>query len=1047
MAAPMKLHFEAELDFQLEAIAAVVDLFEGRSEEVGQFTVLPPGAAAQLQLDGRVEGTGVGNAWGLSPERVLANLRRVQLRSGLSPSAGPLDLDDLDITVEMETGTGKTYVYLRTVYELHQRYGLSKFIVVVPSVAIREGVKKSLDIMGEHLGGLYGSPPVRSFVYDSSDLPRVQSFATSPHLEIMVATIQALRQTDQVLFHRPTEKLQGARPAELIQGTRPVVIVDEPQSVDGGAGGAGRQALRALHPLVTLRYSATHVDRHHMVYRLDAVDAFERKLVKGIQVSSATVHGGHDRAYVRLLEVVRKGRSRLFARLEVDTDDGKGGVRRAVIRAMDGDELEEHTGREVYRELRVGEIRYGRKAEDREVQLFDAEGEEHWLSEGAALGDVPLAELQRQMIRRTVAQHLERAARLHPKGIKVLSLFFVDEVAHYRSYDADGNAVPGPFARAFEAEYRALSRDRKVRAAFGEAGPPDPSAVHDGYFSIDRSRKKGTSKWVDTYEGNAKGREAAEEAYKLIMQDKERLLSLDTPLQFIFSHSALREGWDNPNVFQLCSLRDMRTERQRRQSIGRGLRLCVNQEGRRVRDPGINRLTVVALESVAEFAAGLQREIAEQAGITFGVVEKGAFAALVFPASRAAGGGDAGTSEPEPLGAERSAALWRWLKDRGYIDALGRVTEALAAALQAEELGLPEEFAGLEAEVLRLLRKLARGVEVHDADEAEVVEINREVLEHADFRALWSRIKHKTVYRVDFDVDALVARCVAAMQDEDFEPERLRLTWSTSTLDVDRAGVHVEKTRQVGGPRSLRGERPPVPDVLTALQDRTGLTRRTLARILVDSGQLGLLARRPQSFLQATVAVLRRELRRALVDGVRYERLGDSEAYSLSLFEERELVAYLGKNAVPSTRSPYHYTVFDSEGIERPFAEWLEEAEAVRFYVKLPGWFRIPTPLGAYNPDWAVLVEPPGAGEGEEKLYFVVETKGHLELERLRGTEADKIRCGRRHFAALGEGGEDGEAGTVLRESTPAYGSAPGPRYVVARNGEDFVRHWPEEAP
>lgn len=1042
MAAPMKLHFEAELDFQLEAIAAVVDLFEGRTEESSQFTVLPPGAAAQLQLDGRLQGTGVGNAWGLSPEQVLANLRRVQLRVGLAPSEGPLDLDDLDITVEMETGTGKTYVYLRTVYELHQRYGLTKFIVVVPSVAIREGVKKSLDIMAEHLGGLYGNPPVRSFVYDSSDLPRVQSFATSPQLEIMVATIQALRQTDQVLFHRPTEKLQGARPAELIQGTRPVVIVDEPQSVDGGAAGAGRQALRALHPLLTLRYSATHIDRHHMVYRLDAVDAFERKLVKAIQVSSATVHGGGDRAYVRLVEVVRKGKSRLFARLEVDTEDGKGGVRRTVVRAMDGDELEEHTGRALYRDLRVGEVRYGRRAEDREVQLFTPDGEEHWLAEGAALGDVPLAELQRQMIRRTIAEHLKRAARLHPKGIKVLSLFFVDEVAHYRSYDAEGNAVPGPFARAFEAEYRALCRDRKVRAAFGEHGPPDPSTVHDGYFSIDRSRRKGTSKWVDTQERNAKGRAAAEEAYKLIMQDKERLLSLDTPLQFIFSHSALREGWDNPNVFQLCSLRDMRTERQRRQSIGRGLRLCVNQQGRRVRDPGINRLTVVALESVADFAAGLQREIAEQAGITFGVVDKGAFAALVLPA----GEGEGGRSEPEPLGTERSAALWRWLKEQGYIDALGRVTEALAAALAAEALDLPEAFAGLEAEVLRILRKLARGVEVRDADEAEPVELNREVLDHPDFQALWGRIKHKTVYRVHFDVETLAARCVAAMQDEDFEPERLRLTWTTARLDVDQAGVHVEKARQVGGPRSLRGERPPVPDVLTALQDRTGLTRRTLARILVDSGQLGLLARRPQAFLQATVAVIRRELRRALVDGVRYERLGDSEAYALSLFEERELVAYLGRNAVPSTKSPHRYTVYDSEGIEKPFAEWLEGAEAVRFYVKLPGWFRIPTPLGAYNPDWAVLVEAPGAAEGQEKLYFVVETKGHLELERLRLTEADKIRCGKRHFAALAEEVLPPEGGSMLREDVPAYGAAPGARYVVARDGQDFVQRWPEEA-
>lgn len=522
---------------------------------------------------------GVGNRLTLLDDELLKNLNDVQLRGGLPPSGS---LTSGDFTVEMETGTGKTYVYLRTIFELNKRYGFTKFVIVVPSVAIKEGVYKTLQITEDHFKGLYAGVPFDYFLYDSGKLGQVRNFATSSNIQIMVVTVGAINKKDVNNLYKDSEKTGGEKPIDLIKATRPIVIVDEPQSVDGGLEGRGKEALDAMNPLCTLRYSATHVDKHHMVFRLDAVDAYERKLVKQIEVASATVEDAHNKPYVRLVKVENK-RGRISAKVELDKQTPSG-VQRLEVTVSDGDDLQQSAdGRAIYADFRVGEIHTAKGDEFMELRY---PGGEVFLKPGQAHGDVDALAVQREMIRRTIREHLDKEKRLRPLGIKVLSLFFIDSVDRYRQYDADGKPVKGVYAQIFEEEYRRAAKLLAYQSLFAEIDLDSAAEeVHNGYFSID---KKGG--WTDTAENNAGTRENAERAYNLIMKEKEKLLSFDTPLKFIFSHSALKEGWDNPNVFQICTLRDIQTERERRQTIGRGLRLCVNQSGERVRGFDVNTL-------------------------------------------------------------------------------------------------------------------------------------------------------------------------------------------------------------------------------------------------------------------------------------------------------------------------------------------------------------------------------------------------------------------------------------------------------------------------
>ena len=971
----MKLHFEPDLDFQLQAIEAVCDLFRGQEVCRTEFTVTPASSGAQAQLAFVENDLGVGNRLTLLDEEILKNLKDLQLRNGVPPSDS---LASGNFTVEMETGTGKTYVYLRTIFELNKRYGFTKFVIVVPSVAIKEGVYKSLQITEDHFRALYSGTPFDYFLYDSNKLGQVRNFATSPQIQIMVVTVGAINKKDVNNLYKDSEKTGGEKPIDLIRATRPVLIVDEPQSVDGGLQGRGREALGLMNPLCTLRYSATHVDKHHMVYRLDAVDAYERKLVKQIEVASATVEDAHNRPYVRLLSTDNR-RSKVSARVELDVESG-GKVRRREATVMDGDDLEQTTGRAVYRDCRIGDIRAER---GREFVGLRVPGGQHYLRRGESYGDVDSDAVARQMIRRTIREHLDKEKRLRPQGIKVLTLFFIDTVSRYRQYDQEGQAVKGEYALMLEEEYRRLASHPDYHTLFQEVNFAAPAEeVHNGYFSIDR--KDGKERWTDTAENNQTNRDNAERAYNLIMREKEKLLSLDTPLKFIFSHSALREGWDNPNVFQICALRDIRTERERRQTIGRGLRLCVNQEGLRLRGFDVNTLTVVAMESYEAFAENLQKEIEQDTGIRFGVVEQHQFAAIPVVSD---------DGKVTALGFDASKVLWHHLQAEGYIDDKGRIQDSLRKALKEETFAVPDDFAQQHEEIAKVLRRLAGRLEIKDADERRSVRPRQAVLDSPAFKALWDRIKYRTTYRVAFDNEALLEKCTRALQQAPEIP-KTQLQWRKADIAIGQSGV--EATETVGSATVVLNEADiELPDILTELQDRTQLTRRSIQRILSASLRLGDFKRNPQQFIELAGQAINNCKRHALVEGIKYQRLGDDHYFAQELFETEELTGYL-RNMLDANKSVYEQVVYEY-GTESRFAEQLENDTAVKVYAKLPGWFTVPTPLGSYNPDWAVLID----SEEGERLYLVVETKRSLFLDDLRNTESAKIECGKAHFNAL----------------------------------------------
>lgn len=973
----MKLHFEPDLDYQHIAIEAVCDLFRGQEINRTEFTVTrQAGGGAQQEL-GLVENElGIGNRLSLLDDEIIRNLKDIQLRNGLPASAS---LASGDFTVEMETGTGKTYVYLRTIFELNKRFGFTKFVIVVPSVAIKEGVYKTLQITEDHFKGLYSGQPFDYFLYDSTKLGQVRNFATSPTIQIMVVTVGAINKKDvnNIYGKGANEQTGGEAPIDLIRNARPVVIVDEPQSVDGGLEGRGKEALTAMNPLCTLRYSATHVDKHHMVYRLDAVDAYERKLVKQIEVASLEVEGGHNKAYLRFISASNRGGA-VTARVEIDVQQG-GQVRRKEVTVQDGDDLEDTTGRAIYKDCRIGEIRVARGDSLLEVKTA---GSEAFLAVGQAIGDVDADAVRRLMIRRTITEHLEKERRLAPLGIKVLSLFFIDAVEHYRSYDEDGNEVKGKYATIFEEEYRRAAKLPEYASLFKEVDlETDAAEVHNGYFSIDKNKR-----WTDTAENNQANRDNAERAYALIMQEKEKLLSFDTKLKFIFSHSALKEGWDNPNVFQICALREIGTERERRQTIGRGLRLCVNQKGERLRGFEINTLTVIATESYETFAENLQKEIEADTGIRFGIVEKHQFAAIAVPQ-------EDGTLAM--LGFDESAAIHEYLKNADFIDAKGKVQDKLRKALKEGTLTVPEQHAAHLAQIKEVLRKIAGKLDVKNADDRKAVRVRKAVLHSAEFQALWDRIKHRTTYRVHFDNAKLIEDCTKAIANAP-PITKAKAVIRKADLAIGQGGV-IAKETSTSGPVMIEEGDIALPDVLTDLQDRTQLTRRSLVTILTESGRLGDFKRNPQAFIELAAETINRTKRLALVDGIKYQRVGDDHFYAQELFEQEELTGYLKNMLQDTQKSVFEHVIYDSGGVERTFAEQLEKNEAVKVYAKLPGWFKVPTPLGTYNPDWAVLVQV----EGGERLYFVIETKGSLFTDDLRDNEAAKIACGEAHFKAL----------------------------------------------
>ncbi|MBI2908723.1 MAG: DEAD/DEAH box helicase family protein [Chloroflexi bacterium] len=979
----MKLQFDPNQQFQLDAIAAITELFVSQPQGPPEYSVIQVGDYGGLFAGQARTELGVANRLLMSEDKLLDNARAVQTRNDIEipEPAAPLDAWELfdgpadsarrcpHFSVEMETGTGKTYVYLRTIFELSQRYGFQKFIIVVPSVAIREGVLKNIQITTDHFRALYNNLSFEHFVYDAKKVNRLRQFAVSNTLQILVINIDAFRKNfagtedekKSNVIYKESDRLSGRQPIEFVQAARPIVIIDEPQSVD--STDKAQEAIKALNPLCTLRYSATHKNPYNLVYRLDPVRAFELKLVKQIVVASATAEGTANDAFVRVEQIDYKTGIKARLRIHVQTENGP---KEKSIMVRNGADLYSVSNERAHYQdgFSIAEI----NAEPGNEYIRFNNG--RILRTGEQIGGLR-EDVWRVQITHTLKRHLEKELQVQARGIKVLTLFFIDRVANYRDYDEQGKPTAGKFALAFEQALRELANDARYQPLEWLKQPVDK--LHNGYFAQDR---KGVLK--DT-RGDT---QADDEVYDLIMKDKERLLSIEEPLRFIFSHSALREGWDNPNVFQICNLREMSSERERRQTIGRGLRLPVDQNGFRVSDESVNKLYVFANESYEDFARGLQTEYEEECGVTFGKVPLMALCKL----TRIVDG------EQKPIGREAAEEIRNALVEQKILDAEGRIQPAFDPRRLDFRLGLPDVHADIAPAVIDLLASCQIERHIRKEKDEGPNRLRKEVQLSPEFQALWERIKPKTTYRVEFDTEDLVRRAVDGIKRvERIEIPKIRV--ETGQVEVANRGVTTTalSISEEGVDYNTR----PLPDLLAYLQNETELTRSTLVRILKESGRLDEFFNNPQRFMDAVASVVKYELHRLLVDGIKYERLlgaGAEAEWEMLLFKNEEVINYLAAQQVK--KSVYEYVVYDSE-IEREFARTLDEREDIRLFVKLPDWFKVETPVGQYNPDWAILKH------GDQTLYLVRETKGTRDFLKLRTSEADKVRCGQRHFEAL----------------------------------------------
>lgn len=963
----MRIKFNPNLEFQNEAVGAIVDIFEGNPTCQSNFTVAY--TTDQTGTEGRfLSNLGVGNKLdsNFDEEDILRNVNKIQLRNGLAQSNN-LKKGDYHFTIEMETGTGKTFVYLRTVFELNKKYGFTKFIIVVPSVAIKEGVMKSIDMMTADFKQWYDNVIFSAREYQSKNIEAIREFATADNIRIMVMTVQSFNKDSNVI-NKDHERTNGLRPLEFIKDTHPIVIIDEPQTTVSTK--KANDAVMSLNPLCTLRYSATHKDKHNLMFRLDAVDAYQRHLVKQIEVASILSKDNHNAAYLKFVSVDNR-KMPITAKIEIDVLK-KNKIKREIVTVENTHDLFERSGhREQYKGYLITGINAGLGNESVEFANKDT------IFLGETRGDMNDEVIKRKQIHMTIKEHLEKEKKLKKDGIKVLSLFFIDKVENYRIYDEDGNAQKGKYALWFEEEYKNLIQKSEYRTLFKEVDiETEAEIVHNGYFAKD---KKGKLK-------NTKGNTAADEdIYGLIMRDKERLLSFDSKLKFIFSHSALKEGWDNPNVFQICTLNETKSEMKKRQEIGRGLRLAVDQDGNRTEGFDINTLTVMANESYEDFAAALQKEIEDEEAIKFGIIEKHTFANITII-------NEAG--EYEYLNQGASEEIWSYLKENSYIDNKGKVTDELKNDLKSSKVVLPDKFIESEKKIIQVIKKIAGNLNIKNKDDKVSISLNKRRFLSPEFKELWDRIKYKTTFSVDFDTEKLIQICVEEIM-TNLKVEKAKLIYSKGLIDINEAGTVAEEEDRYAV--DVEDVKYALPDIITYLQNETNLTRKTLVKILKESKRLEDFKNNPQKFMDEVSLIIQRKMRYLIVDGIKYERIGDEAFYAQELFENEELTGYLEKNMIESDKSVYDYVVYDSD-VEAEFANRFEHNERVKVYAKLPGWFKIETPLGDYNPDWAVFVEK----DGEEKLYFVIETKGNIIAEELRAKELSKIKCGEKHFEALG---------------------------------------------
>ena len=985
----MKIKFENNLTYQQEAIEAVVDIFKGQEKLVSNFTVLSPTMDKEGGYRIQQEESGYANKLSILPKQMVENVQEIQMRNGLKIShPDEIDRKDLHFTIEMETGTGKTYVFTRSILEMHQKYGFKKFIVVVPSVSIREGINKSLELTDEHFRKEFQNIPYKYFIYDSANLSQVRDFATSDQIRIMIINIQAFaRDMDNTLKSNKrilldyNDKL-GAIPINLIQKTNPIVIIDEPQSTVSSP--LQKKSVQNLNPLVTYRFSATHKEKINLLYKFDAIDAYNDGKVKKIEVASVTtIDEASDGAYIQLVSVSNRGGFK--AKMVLDVKGRNGKVKRTSQDVKHGDDLYEITKLDQYFGYFVREI-----SVDPEFVDFN---NGHRIKTGETLGGINDREIKRKLIAKTIEEHLDKEVTLNPKGIKVLSLFFIDAVAKYRQYDDEGNHTNGDYAQIFEEEYQRLISYPKYQTLFKEVLELDADVadVHKGYFSSDRKAKASDKKERFEYFRDTTGNiKADEDTYQLIMKDKERLLGFDNKVRFLFSHSALKEGWDNPNVFQICLLKEMgASEIRRRQEIGRGLRISVDQTGNRVYDESVNILTTVVNESFTAFVEGYQKELSEDTGIKFGYLEMHSFNTVVCEIDE--------NDQPVYLGQTESEKLYRHFIKEKYIDKKGKIQDSLKIDFEKGTLDLGQEFdKNTTKQILNIIKQVAGSLEIKDTNDKKNINVNKQVYLSDDFKQLWDSIKYKTIYKVDFDSEKLIRKCIESINNNILN-QKSKVEIVTGKLRVGRDGIGADGDVKTYV-EHINAEVMHVPDIVSYLQNETDLTRKTIVRILkgLEKRVIGYFKINPQAFIEGCIDMINLQKRLFIVDGIKYHKIGEDVYYDQKLIEEKELIGYLSNRMVEATKSAYNYTMCDSE-VEVQLAREFENSDNISLYTKLPNWFKVPTPLGSYNPDWAILYNK----EGNEKLFFVTESKGSMFAEDLRPIEQGKIDCGRKHFKSI----------------------------------------------
>ena len=985
----MKLKFKIQ-PYQTSAVESVVDCFAGQVNTSGITYRIDPGR-------GRLpfEQSGFKNAdVQLTDGQLLENIHAVQRRQNL-PLSDKLVVSagcKVNLDVEMETGTGKTYCYVKSIFEMNKRYGWSKFIVVVPSIAIREGVLKSLEITAEHFTESY-SKKARFFIYNSKQLHHLESFASDAGINVMVINIQAFNATgkDNRRIYDELDDFQSRRPIDVISSNRPILILDEPQKMEGAKT---LEALSKFKPLMILRYSATHRTTHNKIHRLDALDAYNQKLVKKIAVRGIAVKGlAGTNAYL-YLESIEISKKAPVARIELEVRQGNG-IKRIVKRLERGKDLfVESNELDQYRGFVIAQI----DANNDTVEFTNG----HVLSAGDATGDVTELTMRRIQIREAIKAHLEKEQRLFAQNIKVLSLFFIDEVAKYRDYSQADDQ--GEYARIFEEEYEQLKSEYLGELALDNEDYRKyltdirVGRTHNGYFAIDKKTKKLTDPSFKT-RGEEAGLSDDVDAYDLILKDKERLLSFEEPVRFIFSHSALREGWDNPNVFVMCMLKHSDNTISRRQEVGRGLRISVNQHGDRMDHPAtvhdVNILTVVASESYKDFVANLQREISDSLSARPRKADEAYFTGKVITT-------ETGTLEITPVMAKQ---IYKYLLKNDYTDdATDQVAETYHRAKADGTLAaLPPELAPHAEQIFALIDSVFSESQLPDVGDDRKPKTNplNANFEKKEFKALWDRINQKAVYRVEFESNELIQNCIRTLEKE------LRVTplqytiqggeqVSQATYDQIKAGQSFEVRETATEEYNASIHTMVTYDLLGKIAENTQLTRKTIADILsnVQPAVFKQFKQNPEHFIAEGSRLINEQKATIIIERLSYDNI--TETHDIDIFTTGQSKQDFTKASEKLKHHIYDYVITDSK-VEREFVKELDTSTEVVVYAKLPRGFLIPTPVGDYNPDWAISFK-----EGSVKhIYFVAETKGSMSSMELRAIEQTKIECARKFFAEV----------------------------------------------